>query len=195
MPRPDERSALLITVVVVILVAIGIGVGLFFTYRELGNVREANADLYKRIRDAEKKKSMIPALEEEISVMLGDLVLYEEILPDEKEIENIMDLLNDFKKEAEIEIISLTPQRARAVAQAVQQNYERHAYSIKLRGTYFRIMRFINLLETHNRFIRIDKFDIKQKDMDLLINDITLDISTFSFKAPAGPVVAGGPAR
>ena len=56
-------------------------------------------------------------------------------------------------------------------------------------------MRFINLLETHNRFIRIDKFDIKKKAMDSLLNDITLNISTFSFKVPAGPVVAGGPAR
>jgi len=195
MPRPDERAALLITVVVVITAVIGISVGLFFSYRELEKVRQANADLEKRISEAENKKSRIPALEEEISVMLADLVLYEEILPDEKEIENIMDLLNDFKKEAKVEIISLTPQRARGVTLAGQQNYERYTYTIKLQGTYFTVMRFINLLETHNRFIRIDKFDIKQKDMDSLINDTTLTISTFSFKPSAGPVVAGGVQR
>jgi Tfp pilus assembly protein PilO len=194
MPRPDERQALIITVIVVVLAVVAIGAGLFFTYRELGQLNEENANLDAKITDAQNKVNKIPDLKKQVSILLADLVLYEEILPDEKEIENIQDLFNDFKKEASIEIVSVRPKAVRTSMRPVQANYDQHTYDLKLVGTYYQFMKFVNLLETHNRFIKVDTFEIRQKDPDSLISDIALTISTFSFKAPAAAPVRPAPA-
>ena len=189
----EERQALLISIGVLVAAVILISGGLVYSYKQLGVIEEENAELAKKIADAADKEKKSVQLKEDLTELRKNLVTYERILPDEKEIENIMDLLNDFKKAAGVDILSMRPRTVRMAGGAGRANYQHHPYDLSVRGTYFGFMRFINLLETHRRFIKVDKFSVKVRDSELQvpISDFSLSISTYTFKASAKPAATG----
>ena len=135
-----------------------------------------------QLTELQEKVAAIPALRQEQQRLAGELKECETILPNDRELNKIMDTLSEYEKEAKVELRVFSPRTERKSSQSgPQTSYKKVSYDLDLVGEYFNIVKFLNLLENHNRFVQVDSFNVKQKDEDSPINDVSLKLSTFVF--------------
>ncbi len=182
MPKLEERQLLGISVVVVAIILGITGAGIYFSHRKLSDLIKQNASLESQIQAAQKKIDEIKTLQTKRDLLEANLYDIEQRLPDQKELEGMLDTLAEFKEASGVDIRSLKPQKTSSTRMQLAEAYEEYRYSISLKADFFSFVKFLNLLETYKRFIRVNSFRISQKDPDSSINDIELEVSTFSYR-------------
>jgi len=191
-PKLEERQLLTISVVVVIVILGAIGAGIYLSHRTLSNLIKQNAKLESQVQAAKKKIDDIPRLQARRDRLEENLRDIEEGLPDRKELENMVDTLAEFKEASGVDILSVKPKKRTPTRMQISEAYEEYPYSLSIRADFFSFAKFVNLLETYKRFIRVNSFRINKKSPDSLVNDIDIEVSTFSYRgspvqAPARP--------
>jgi Tfp pilus assembly protein PilO len=189
----EESQKFLLTVLVVVVTLGAIGAGLYWEWNGLGVAR---AELAAKTQDEANLHQLIdkdiPRLREELDSKKQKVAEYEKTLPSAKEIEDMDETLNNYKVEAGVRLIERRPiqESGSETPKGQQPLYYKYSYRLSLAADFFSWGVFTNLLENHERFIRVDEFDAKPSSKEPGILDITMKISTFSYAKVEQPKVA-----
>jgi len=190
----EENQKLLLSVVVVLVVLVAIGGGLYLEWNRLS---AASADLEAKKQDEatlhQRIDKDIPRLKAELASKTEKVAEYEKSLPSAQEIEAMDETLNNYKVQAGVKLVERRPVQesggGAAAAKVQQPLYYPYSYRLTLSADFFSWGKFVNLLENHERFIRVDEFDAKPSSKEPGILDITMKISTFSYAKVEQPKV------
>ena len=189
-----EVRKLAVSIVVVVVALAGVGTWVMLGLNRGDDIRVTIEQKRQQLSALREKIAAVPSLRQERQKIGDELAEYETILPNESELNKIFETLGDFQKRAGVEIRSVTPQQVmRQDPGAPTTSYKQVAYDLSLAGDYFSFVRFLNLLETHNRFIQVESFGVRQHDESNLVDEITIRLSTFVYDPAAKPVVKPRP--
>ena len=166
-------------------------------------IRYRLSKLEERETSALKKKQRIP----EMTVTAEDLAQivseYTEILPQEDEVRRdaFVDTITNLCKESGLTITGAEPvdlkvrKPARGIrvinktTVPVSKPFQRHKYRFEMTGEFNQFHRFLNSVENHPRFLRVDGFDLFPVDRsdDLVaasqpLKQFTIEISTYVYE-------------
>ena len=163
---------------VVLAVTAGLFIAFFFLVYTSKKVEIANqAEKYDKITEellaAQKIDANIAALQEEADEMSNLVNLFEQRLPEEREIPG---LLRGIEREAgELGLrVQLQSEPTRT-----EGNIEVIPYEVTAFGRFHEIMTFINLLERDERYFKISEIDIGEEEEG--ISETVFVLSTFRF--------------
>lgn len=175
-----------VAVLVVVLAASG------WTYMGWRKCRQAETALEQKktqVAQLREKIARIPELRQEKTKLQEELAEYETILPNDRDLNNIFDTLSSFTKDSGVTILEFKPERERQDRPGESSSYKQVSYDLKLEGDFFQVIKFINLLENHKRFVRIDSLEMGKRDLDEPLGETSIQISTFVYdpKAEVAP--------
>lgn len=160
----------IVLVLLVFLVVIGGLMGL--NYLKFRNRSELLAKIDALVAEetkANNKIKRIPELREKRANLANIIDQYAEILPKEEHTQHdaFVEIIDSYRKDTQI-VIQRTeyvkgkadddPKKGKATA---KENFIRHRYRFKLVGTVPDFLRFINKIENHTRFLKIDSISIR----------------------------------
>jgi Tfp pilus assembly protein PilO len=166
--RTSEKT-LIIIYVSVFVVLIGVFVGLSYkTWKEIELIRAETEELRIQIADLEVKIAKLPALRKQRNELLAQMAEYEKMLPDAKDIAQLMTTLSDQagRSDCSISDFTLLPDTQRGPAGTAGGGaYKKVKFtctvsSAKRQKGYYSACRFLNLLELYERFIAADNFTL-----------------------------------
>jgi len=182
----SEGRKMLISVLVVIVTLGGVGTWLGVGMQTSEKLEISIKQKGTKLAELQEKIAAVPALRQEQQKLSGELQVLETILPNDRELNKIFDTLSEYEKEAGLEIRRFNPVREKTErGNGTETSYRKVSYDLELVGEYFSLVKFLNLLENHKRFVQVDSFNIKQKDEDSAVNELSVKCSTFVFDPKA----------
>ncbi len=208
----NEKQKILATAGVFVLVAAGLG-GL--NYHKLRERHDLLVEMEKHQveeKAATEKMKRIPELREQRAKLINIIDQYAEILPKEEHTQHdaFVDIIDGYRRDTQIviqrtEYLKPKAEPGDGKQKPVKENFNRHRYKFKLVGTVPDFLRFINKIENHTRFLKIDSISIKplgaaeetnefddRADADEIAKarvpykDIELTVSTYTYSKGEG---------
>ena len=166
----DKQKIVLASAVCVLLVA-GVAVLHYFKLHERSSLLKQIDSYGKQATDAQGKIARIPELRNEREKMVNIINDYMQILPKEEHVQHdaFVDIIDSYRKDTQIVIQKAeyvpikekqTNKKGKAEADK-NKDFLRHRYRFKLFGTVPELVEFINKIENHTRFLKIDALVIK----------------------------------
>ncbi len=207
----NENQKIIACVLVIAAVVGGLGTLNFFKFRERGDLLARLATLREEERRANELIRRIPELRQKRADLANIIEQYASILPLEEHIQHeaFAEIIDNYRKETQVVIQKveyIRPDEEERQA-AEQSNFLRHRYLINLIGSFPDFLRFINKIENHTRFLKIDEIKIKplgardervgfvsdEKEAEILerakvpFKEIAVIVSTYTYKNDAQP--------
>ena len=171
----SDKQKILAFVGVFALVFVGEGAFAYRYIAEIGEHNETVQRLEQEELDAERKIQQIPNLVSKAEDLANIIEEYAQILPNEKEVrfDAFLEDIDGFTHDADVRIMNATPEKVVDPSKRKAKNkkkkgrikdkraFVRHKYRFKLEGTFLGFLRFVNKIENHPRFLRIDEFSIE----------------------------------
>lgn len=113
---------------------------------------------------ATAKIKQIPELREKKAKLINIIDQYVEILPKEEHIQHdvFIEIIDGYRKDSKIIIQKTEYLKPKQDSKAPkQENFVRHRYKFKLLGTIPDFIEFVNKIENHTRFLKVDEIDIR----------------------------------
>lgn len=163
----------------------------YFEYGRVKKVRTSIESVEAQISASESKRKKIPALEREVIVLRENVAEYVKILPDDREINDVVTMINEFASSAGVEVTTLEDVARRDAKKGQKDPFERVAYNISLAGGLNQVMSFMGYFENHERFVKIPSFQIragkKKKGSKIKPrHEVELLLETFVYNAGGG---------
>ena len=176
------------------------GLAVFGVYSAQAKIEEINAQIETKqqaITAADTKIAQIPGLEKDVIVLRENLDEYVKILPDTKELNAFVRMLNQFERQSGILGTGLIQRQVRA-----DKGNDRFApieYTYEMTATLWQFLKFMNLIENYERFVSIIDFSIQSggkgrgdetRDGDV-VHSVRLTMQTYTYNGKlAGKEVA-----
>ena len=112
----------------------------------------------QEIAAAEAKIVKIPSIEKQVVMLRENLGEYVKILPDTKELNEFVRMLNQFERQSGAQSSRL--QQKSSGKKGKGDRFRLIEYSYEMTATLWEMMRFINLVENYERFVNISDFNI-----------------------------------
>lgn len=154
--------------------------------------RNEVASLRDRITVARATVRKTPEIEQEVIVLREVSDRIREVLPDTKDLNNLIRDLEDYMKEAGVTSQGFKPTARPGSNQQGRSAFERVSYQWQLSGDTFQFLDFLNLIETHSRFMAVSSFNAKAAARRAILEEgearhtITFDVETYKYVPPAG---------
>ena len=194
----NEKKVLTTTIAVGLLAGIGFGA---LIYRQKGIIETTRgeiASLETQIGAAQTLIEGTPKLEREVITLRELSQVIKSILPDEQDVNNLVRTFQAFSEQAKVSIRQL--KKKPDYSTAGSSDFERVAYTLTLEADAFELLSFLDLLETHSRFMRVPSLKLtaaSRGDLEKLgkaVHRVQVDVETFvySSKRDAAPVSIEG---
>jgi Tfp pilus assembly protein PilO len=188
------------TAIAAVLMIVGAALLLYFI-NDTTEKRDAkaaeNATLEGEISTLEAKVATTESLQAELDTLRMNFAQYIKILPSEQVAteERLMEMLQDKAERSQFQITEFQrkPARERTAASGPSKKggFQEIDVTLTAKGTFEQFLRFLNALERHESFVRVNSFNTTSKDEADLDTEghetwpltITLNISTFRFEA------------
>lgn len=168
----------------------------FLTYQDIRSIDEIEVEIEgtrSSIEGANAKIRRVPDLEREVVCLRENLREYVKILPDEDEVNDFVNKINKFADLARVDVEKLDDVGAkRRKAQKSKDPFEKVEYKLQIKGSTENLLKFINLFENHDRFVRVASFDYKSAKGTAgshIDADIQLETFVYNPGSAAGPQV------
>ena len=178
---------LVIILIILFAVAFGVIAALCY-YRWDGNkkLKEQIESVKKKIEKEEKRKELIQHLQQQRLRRIEAVSQLTKILPTETEASHsvFLRLLSDFAQKAGVVVKSLLPP---AEVPDKELRIKKYTYSILVDGTFPDFVRFLNQIEGHTRFLRVDSFELANASVgagywpETTEKKIRLQITTYTY--------------
>ncbi len=170
----------------------------YFIWSDIAELRQTKADADIARASAARAQADIkgiPRAEEDVLVVRESVKRYVAILPDDKDINKFVDRLTSFATDAGVKIVKLDDQDARARTQrgakAATEAFDRVSYKLSMTCSTESLLKFMDLFENHQRFVRIPVFKInrgqdvgRSQDVTALVpNDVDMEIETYVYNS------------
>jgi Tfp pilus assembly protein PilO len=166
------------------LAAIGLGALIYFQNKNIDLSREEVAGLQGEIETARKLIEGTNALEREVIVLRELSTTMQEILPDTEDVNNLVRTLQRFSEDSQVRISGLKKKDANVRDQG---DFDKVAYTLSLEADAFEFLDFLNVIESHSRFMRVPSFKIEAARRSQFEKDgvashrIQVDVETFVY--------------
>lgn len=151
--------------------ALAVGSMGFLLYTSFGKRSELLAQmeaLQKRESVAQGRIKQIPGLLEEKANLAATVAQYAEILPADQHVQHeaFVDTIDSYRRDTKIIIQKADYIKPREITQKKdkpkrEESFIRHRYRFSLVGTVPDFIDFVNKIENHTRFLKVDAFSIK----------------------------------
>jgi len=132
------------------------------------------------LKGAEADIAKIDQFKKEIEAYKGKVDSYEKTLPAEQEIPSFLENLSNMAKSSNIKIVAITPVvAAGGGGEAEKGIYQEIPILINAKSGYHELGRFLNKLETSDRFMKVADIDIKGNRDNPNKHDIELLVLTY----------------
>lgn len=171
------------------------GAGVFWTMGVIEETRLATEQKRAEVMAAEQKIAKIPSSEQEVIILRENLGDYVKILPDSRDLNHFVKMLNAFEQQAGIRAIEFKPGRAPRAAPGKQvERFSRIEYQYEFTATLWQFLRFVNFIENWERFVSITNFSIEAggkaaneepetRDGEV-VHRVKLTMETYVYNAP-----------
>lgn len=138
------------------------------------------SQLKSKVINVERSWANIDSFKEKILHSKEKLGYYEKRLPGEKELPALLQFLSDSAKELDVRIIEIEPGEPDKTAQS--PIYYQVPISLRAECGYHQLGRFLNRLESADRFMKISDIKIKANPDRVDSHFVQLDIVTYVLK-------------
>ena len=107
---------------------------------------------------ADQKIAKMPRLEKEVIILRENLDEYVKILPDTRELNAFVRMLNQFERQSGIRGTGLVPKNK--TAKKGSGRFTSIVYTYEMTATLWQGLKFMNLIENFERFVSINEFSI-----------------------------------
>jgi hypothetical protein len=153
--------------------------------------------LHENIETSRKLIEGTAALEREVIVLREMTDVMRKILPDTEDVNNLVRTLQKFSEESGVRISGL---KKKANDAHEKSDFDKVAYTLSLEGDAFQFMDFLDLCESHSRFMRVPNFRIAAAQRNQMEKEgvpahkVQVDVETFVYepKKDAKPVKVDG---
>jgi hypothetical protein len=204
----NEKQFTIIWVVALALIIIAGGTAIYFLQFDLLEQKEQELQVVRgQVADATKKKNAIPGLRTSIAELEkkeAELITHIPNLT-RAEYDVFAELLDELRRKAGVSVSRAgwaVPSRPTPVPgrpAAVQPpTVHKVQYDLAVSGTFYQLLRYVNLLEQHRRFIGVESFTISKgqggdgKGQILPKRDLKITIFSYTYKLPPTPFVIVG---
>ncbi len=165
----NEKQKMAVVMMVLGLAVIGLGTLIFFKLQERRSLNKKMEEFVTKERDASEKIKRIPKLREERDTLASRIDEYAAILPKDAHVEHdaFVDTIDSYRRDTDIVISKAEYIKPRAAkkrkkgAKKKTEKFIRHRYKFALLGTVPHLIAFMNKIENHTRFLKVDAFDIR----------------------------------
>ncbi len=166
----NEKQRMAVVLMVLGLAVIGLGTLIFFKLQERRSLNKKMEELVTKERDAAEKIKRIPKLREERDTLASRIDEYAAILPKDAHVEHdaFVDTIDGYRRDTNIVISKAEYIKPRTVKRGKRgkgapktEKFIRHRYKFALLGTVPHLIAFMNKIENHTRFLKVDAFDIR----------------------------------
>jgi len=161
-----EKQLLILTIVIPAVLAIILaGVGFFVFRKDISRLNKEIFDVNTKIKDEKDRLNKMVELEEKLKKLRLERDTLQALLTTKEEAsyENFIDTLTRFSREAGVKLSGATAEEGRSGPPQTGQspNFDRMSYALKIQGDFFQVINYIYLLETYQRFIKVDNFSVR----------------------------------
>jgi Tfp pilus assembly protein PilO len=124
-------------------------------YYAQGLIEEIDAQVAQKkdaVAAAEGKLAKVPALEKDVVILRENLDEYVKILPNTRELNAFLRMLNQFERQSGIQSTGLQPKRRNEVK---GERFTPIEYTYEATATLWQCLKFMNLIENYERFVSI----------------------------------------
>lgn len=167
----NEKQRMAVVLMVLGLAVIGLGTLIFFKLQDRRSLNKKMEELVTKERDASEKIKRIPKLREERNTLASRIDEYAAILPKDAHVEHdaFVDTIDSYRRDTNIVISKAEYIKPRTVKRGKKgkkggkktEKFIRHRYKFQLLGTVPDLIAFMNKIENHTRFLKVDAFDIR----------------------------------
>ncbi len=212
--RINEKQKIIAAVLVFTLFTAVMAALNYFRFEERGTLLAKIDSLQKEEKKANEMIRQIPELRQRRKDLAQIIDQYVSILPPEQHIEHeaFANIIDGYSQETlvviqKVEYLNVDVAKGKKKKKRTgTDNFVRHRYRLKLIGEYRNFLRFINKIENHQRFLKIDEILIQplgsNKDISKVSKDeastlrmatvqyknIELVLSTYTYKKEKAPV-------
>jgi len=201
----NEKQFTIIWIVALVLIIIAGGASIYWLQFDVLEQKNKELAIVRgQVVDATKKKNAIPGLRRSIDALEkkeAELITH---IPNmtRAEYDVFAELLDELRRKAGVSVSAARwtvparpvpiPGRTTAVQPPTVHKVQ---YDIQVVGTFYQLLRYVNLLEQHRRFIGVDSFTIgkgpsgEAKGAVVPKRDLKVTIYSYTYKLPPTPLV------
>jgi Tfp pilus assembly protein PilO len=201
----NEKQYTIIMIVALALILIAGGGSIYYFQFEVLQEKEKELAVVRgQVADASKKKRDIPMLQKSIAELEkkeAELITHIPNLT-RAEYDVFAELLDEMRRKAGVSMSRAgwaVPSRPTPIpgrpAAAQPATVHKIQYDLNVTGTFYQLLRFINLLEQNRRFIGVESFQISKgpsgeaKGATLPKRELRVTIYSYTYKLPPTPYV------
>lgn len=182
-----------------LLCAAGLGTVIYLQYEKIAEGRTGVATLKQGIEGARKLIEGTSTLERDVIVLRELSEVMKGILPDTEDVNNLVRTLQKLSEDSGVRISGLK-KKTNDTAARDKTDFDKVAYTLQLEGDAFQFLDFLDLIETHSRFMKVPTLHITAAQRTQLEKEgvpahkVTLDVETYVYepKKDAKPVKIDG---
>jgi hypothetical protein len=179
------------------LAAAGVGALIYLQHQNILEAREEVVALQGQIQSSRKLIEGTGTLEREVIVLRELSETMRQVLPDTEDVNNLVRTLQKFSEESKVRISGLKKKDSNVRDQG---DFDKVAYTLSLEADAFEFLDFLNLIESHSRFMRVPSFKLEAARRDqfeksgIAAHKIQVDVETFVYEPQndAAPVEIEG---
>ena len=207
----NETQKIIVTAFVVVAIVGSLGALNYIKYTERSELLAQLDNLKKEEDEAKGRIAQIPELRKNRADLANIIDEYANILPQEEHVQHeaFAEIIDNYRRETLVVIQDVEYLQSQdSEEESIESNFLRHRYRISLIGAFPDFLRFINKIENHTRFLKIDEFNIKplgappesrglsEKNEAALLDrakvpfkEIEVIVSTYTYKKDEDPEV------
>lgn len=170
----SEKQLLVLTIIVPSIVAVALaGIGYFVFNKKLAKVTETIRDVKVKEEQANKKLGAMEELERKINKLKAEKEAKKDMLPTLSEVtyEEFLNYISKVAEEAPIGVQGAAyvagVQKSGPPTAAGAISFQPLSYTIKGEGSFYDCLRFVYLLETSKRFIKVNRFTLRPTNLQV----------------------------
>ncbi len=195
----NERNVTIVSIVILSLTVLGGGVGIYYLRSNMAVKEKERKALQAEVDDAVKKQGELPRLKAQRNGLNDKIKAGEERVPrlDELQYDELADLIDSLRKLASVTLSDAKFSSPKGKGGSAAMH--RAVYDINLKGGFFNLLRFINLVEAQKRYIGVASFTISDAGGDAAVGKGSLvpirgmRVQIFSFTRKPGKEAAPQP--
>jgi Tfp pilus assembly protein PilO len=168
------------------LCALGAGALLWWQHEKIVEGRKSVETLKGSIESSRKTIEGTGALEREVIVLRELTQVMKGILPDNDDVNNLVRTLQKFSEDSGVRISGL---KKKTIDNKRDKNdFDKVGYTLSLEGDAFQFLDFLDLLESHSRFMKVPTFRITAAQRSQLEKEgvpahkVSIDIETYVYE-------------
>lgn len=196
----EKQMTIIIIIIIVITLLGGAGAIYYLQFNILTDKTNSINKLNDQILQAEEKKQNIPKIQKEIDKLRGKEKSSKVKIPflDEEEYDRFVNTLEDIKQKALTFVSDVKFNQPKKTAplpgvaeQKLSQNIQKIECEVKVSGSFYQLLKFLNLIEGIERFTLVEQFSIapiKETKGVGTMHNMKLTLSTYTYAQPKKPI-------